>query len=315
MVTAGARDGLDLLLTALTTERGRGLTVGVEDPGYPSLRRVAARTATAVIALPVDASGVDPQALPGSGLDLVIVTPSHQYPFGGSLPLARRRDLIAWARRAGAVIVEDDYDGELRHTGSPMPAMAALDDPDAGVVALLGTFSKTLSPALAAGYLLAPATLRAIIEPVRHDLGGPVSAVVQGALADYLASGALRRHTARMRRRYAVRRSEAMERLRDLPALTVRPMSGGLHVVLEFAPSSANAPATGASDACAERERLGAERSQQLGLGAVALSTYWHEEVRPREARSRYGLVIGTGGADAEQYAHALGQLRDILLE
>lgn len=302
IVTAGARDGLHLLLTSLAARRGGGLAIGVEDPGYPSLRRVAARHSAEIVALPVDAEGLDPRRLPERGLDAVIVTPSHQYPLGGSLPLARRRELLAWAAGASAVIVEDDYDSELRYAGSPLPALAALDDPVTGSVALLGTFSKTVSPALSAGYLLAPAALRAVIEPVRHELGGPVSAVVQAALAEYLAGGELRRHTARMRRRYAARRELVMARLGGIPGVRVRPMSGGLHAVLELG-SDARA-------AAAEREVCAATAEQ--GLGAVALSGYWQR--RGKVEGERFGLVVGTGGPDAAAFERALDALRAILL-
>ena len=301
IVTAGARDGLGLLLTALGTTNGRGLVVGVEDPGYPSLRRVAARHGAHIVALPVDADGLDPQALPAGLLDAIIVTPSHQYPLGGSLPLARRRELLAWAERTGAVIVEDDYDSELRHAGSPLPALAALDDPREGSVVLLGTFSKTVSQALAAGYLLAPERLRAMITPVRHDLGGQASSVVQAALAEYLASGELRRHTARMRRRYAARRNLVLQRLSGLPGVDIRPMSGGLHAVLDFG--------TGAGAREAELRVM--RRSAPLQLGAVALSEYWQGS--PGGA-ARSGLVIGTGGGDAQAFERALEMLRDVLL-
>ncbi|MGK0715627.1 PLP-dependent aminotransferase family protein [Leucobacter sp. W1153] len=302
IVTAGAREGLGLLLTALGTTTGRSLVVGVEDPGYPSLRRVAARHGAQIVALPVDAEGLDTQALPVGMLDAIIVTPSHQYPLGGSLPLSRRRELLAWASRTGVVVIEDDYDSELRHTGSPLPALAALDDPAGGSVVLLGTFSKTVSQSLAAGFLLAPARLRDLIEPVRHDLGGAVSAVVQSALADYLGSGELRRHTARMRRRYALRRELVLDRLSALPGVQVRPMSGGLHAVLEF---EAGGQASGI-------EAKVISRSTAQGLGAVPLSGYWQ---RHTHATERFGLVIGTGGPNGVQFARALGSLREILVD
>lgn len=302
IVTAGTREGLGLLLTALGTTSGRGLVVGVEDPGYPSLRRVAARHGAHIVALPVDAEGLDPGALPVGMLDAIIVTPSHQYPLGGSLPLARRRELLAWATRTGAVIVEDDYDSELRHAGSPLPALAALDDSESGSVVLLGTFSKTVSQSLAAGYLLAPRRLRDLIEPVRRDLGGAVSAVVQSALGDYLESGELRRHTTRMRRRYAMRRESVVTRLSDVPGLTVRPMSGGLHAVLEL----------GQGERAPYVESRVIARSTECGLGAVPLSGYWQ---RHSHATERFGLVIGTGGPDSVQFERALDTLREIIVE
>lgn len=298
IVTAGAREGLGLLLSALGTTRGRALVVGVEDPGYPSLRRVASRHGARIVALPVDAEGLVTDRLPEGMLDAVLVTPSHQYPLGGSLPLSRRRELLDWAHRCGAVIVEDDYDSELRHSGTPLPALAALDDRSSGCVALLGTFSKTVSQALSAGFLVAPETLRRIIEPVRHDLGGPVSAIVQAALAEYLASGELRRHTARMRRRYAARRELVVERLFGVTGLRVRPMSGGLHAVVELMHGSDSLEQT-ILDRCAH-------------LGAVPLSAYWHGRSSPAD---RFGLIIGTGGGlDEKQFDDALRELRGLLV-
>lgn len=299
IVTAGAREGLSLLLSALGTTRGRALTVGVEDPGYPSLRRVAARHGAQIVALPVDAEGLVTAQLPESLLDAVLVTPSHQYPLGGSLPLTRRRELLDWAGRTGAVIIEDDYDSELRHSGSPLPTLAALDDRASGTVALLGTFSKTVSQALSAGFLLIPENLRRVVEPARHDLGGPVSAVVQAALAEYLSSGELRRHTARMRRRYAARRELVVERLFGAPGIRVRPMSGGLHAVIEFLRGSADAEA--------------AVLRRCEHLGAVPLSAYWHGQGSESE---RFGLVIGTGGnLDDAHFDGALRELRSVLEE
>lgn len=301
LVTAGTRDGLGLLLTALREARGRDLVVGVEDPGLPSLRGVAERHGAETVALPADAEGLDTRRLPSGGLDLVIVTPSHQYPLGGSLPLPRRRELLAWAGRAGVVIVEDDFDSELRYTGSPLPTLTALDDPAAGSVVLLGTFSRTVAPGLSAGYLLAPAGLRALVEPVRRELGGPVSGVVQAALARYLASGELRRHTARMLRRYAARRDALSDRLAGATSARVRPMDGGLHAVIELLGGSAPERL--------EREARLAASAEGRALGAQALGRYWQR----REGDELAGLVIGVGGSDDAEFDRALTRLRSLL--
>lgn len=298
LVTAGTRDGLGLLLTALGGAGGREIVVGVEDPGLPSLRGVASRYGARIVALPADEHGLDTARLPDGVLDVVIVTPSHQYPLGGSLPLPRRRELLAWAGRTGVVIVEDDFDSELRYTGSPLPTLAALDDPVSGSVVLLGTFSRTVAPALSAGYLLAPAGLRALLEPVRRELGGPVSGTVQAALAGYLASGELRRHTARMLRRYAARRDAVSDRLVGATGVRVRPMDGGLHAVLEFTSGGA------------EREAAVLARTADEGLGAEALGSYWQ---RRDAATGMSGLVIGMGGSDDGEFDRALVRLRAIL--
>ncbi|MBL3698376.1 PLP-dependent aminotransferase family protein [Leucobacter luti] len=340
LVTAGTRDGLGLLLTALGGTRGRELVVGVEDPGLPSLRGAAQRFGARIVALPTDAEGLDTRRLPEGLLDAVIVTPSHQYPLGGSLPLPRRRELLAWARRTGVVVVEDDFDSELRYTGSALPTLAALDDPERGSVVLLGTFSRTIAPGLAAGYLLAPAGLRARLEPLRRELGGPVSGVVQAALARYLASGELRRHTARMLRRYAARRDAVSDRLAGAAGVRVRPMDGGLHAVIEFqgagaagadagtvgagAGSRSGAAGSGASagpgpvrghgagpgrDAAA-RESAVLAVARAEGLGVQGLASYWQ---RPDREPGMAGLVLGMGGPDDAEFEHALVRLRAIL--
>lgn len=306
-VTAGTRDGLGLLLTALRTLRGRSLVVGVEDPGLPSLRGVAERHGATIVALATDAEGLDTTRLPERtggletpALDIVIVTPSHQYPLGGSLPLVRRRELLTWARRSDVVIVEDDFDSELRYTGSPLPALAALDDPLHGSVVLLGTFSRTIAPALAAGYLLAPRNIRAKLEPVRHELGGPVSSIVQSALARYLAGGELRRNTTRLLRRYADRRDLVSERLAGVPGVRVRPMDGGLHAVLEFVGADA--------DLLRAREAAAVSAANEADLGAQPLGGYWQ-----RSGAGMAGIVIGMGGSDDAEFDAALANLADIL--
>ena len=278
LVTAGARDGLGLLLAML----GTGRTVGVEDPGYPSLRRVPPRLGSTVMPLPTDDAGLVCDDLP-TGSDaphVVVVTPSHQYPLGGSLPVARRQALLDWARNEHVVIVEDDYDSELRYTSAPLPALAALDDPDDGCVVTLGTFAKTLGPGLGVGFLLAPDRLVDELRRTRSDLGQPVSQVAQWAMADYLASGELRRHTQRMRREYRRRRALVLEVLGDLPHARVKAMDGGLHAVVE--------------SEIPESELI--SRIRQGGVVVAGLADYWS-----RPSPGAGGIVLGYGGVPVEE--------------
>ncbi|SJM62563.1 PLP-dependent aminotransferase family protein [Gulosibacter sp. 10] len=298
LVTAGGREGLSLVLQTLHSElRGaRPLRVGVESPGYPSLRRAATRLGAELVPLEVDRAGLRTDLLPSGGArpDLAIVTPSHQYPLGGSLPVDRRLELLEWAQREGVLLLEDDYDSELRYVGQPLPTLTALDDPEAGTVALLGTFSKTMAPALGLGMLCASGALRDRLLATRADLGTPVSAVVQHALADYLASGELHRHTARVRRAYRHRRDLVLERLGELPAATVSPMDGGLHAVIRT-----GMPEEALLDACA-RARV------RVSPGAA----YWQ---RPDTAAN--GEADGgesEGGSIVIGYAHlADAELRE----
>lgn len=285
-ITGGGREGLALLLAATGVR-----TVGVEDPGYPSLRRVLARSGVAACSLPADERGLVTAALPEvNPPEAVVVTPSHQYPLGGSLPVDRRLALLAWAGRHGVRVVEDDYDSELRYTSEPLPALVALD---ADRVSLLGTFSKTLTPALATGFLVLPADLVDRVAQVRRDLGQPVSLVVQRALAAYLDSGALARHTQRMRRVYRRRRDQVVSALAGVPGARVNPMDGGLHAVVELDADEAPVIASLA----------------RRGVAVASLADYWAFG----SAHGRRGLVFGFGGVSDAALAEGLSAIRAAL--
>ncbi len=285
-VTAGGREGLALLLMASGARR-----VGVENPGYPSLRRVLTRFNATMHPFATDAQGLVTDQLPDDAPDLVIVTPSHQYPLGGSLPIDRRQQLLAWAERRDVLIVEDDYDSELRYTSAPLPALTSLDAH--GRVALLGTFSKTLTPALATGFVVVPPSLREAVARVRADLGQPVGLVPQRALADYLTSGAVTRHTQRMRHLYRRRRAQVVASLRGLRGVRVYPMDGGLHVVVEH-----------------ERDEASVIRALEArGVAVTALSGYW------AGGGSSRGLVFGFGGVSDADLTTALGAIARVLGE
>lgn len=276
VVTAGARDGLTLLLRAL----GGHLRVGVESPGYPSLRRIPEALGHELVEVPTDAEGVTVPA----PLDALIVTPSHQYPYGASLPAARRGALVEWARRENALLIEDDFDSELRYVGQPLPALTALAPEN---TVLLGTFSSVISPSIACGYLVVPERLLSAVQDVREVFGQPVGSIPQAALANYLASGALRRHTGRMRRAYKRRRDLVHAMLSDAPA-TLLPINGGLHAVL----------------LCDESV---VDRAATRGLTLTPLRDYWGG------ATAEKGIVLGFGHLSDVELTTALHIVRDCL--
>lgn len=277
VVTAGGRDGLSLLLAATGVR-----AVGVEDPGYPSMRRVLGRAGVEVVPLRADTRGLIPEGLPDRAPDLVIVTPSHQYPLGGSLPVDRRQALLDWAAATGTWILEDDYDSELRYTSQPLPALTAMDTRER--VALLGTFSKTLTPALATGFIVVPQALVPTVREARHELGMPVSLITQRAVAHYLAAGGLTRHTQRMRHLYRRRRGSVVEALAGLAGVRVRPMDGGLHVVVEIEGGGTEG----------DENALIADL-RDAGVLVSGLSGYWSG------SEARAGIVFGFGSVtDAE---------------
>ena len=164
LVTRGVSAGLGLVASALLRPGDR---VGVEEPGYQAARAVFASRGARLVPCRVDGDGLVVDELPAD-LRLVYTTPAHQYPLGGRLPVPRRQALAAWARATGALIVEDDYDGEFRYDVAPLPTLFGLD-PD--VVIYLGTTSKTLTPALGAGWLVARPDLIPVLTAAAADLG------------------------------------------------------------------------------------------------------------------------------------------------
>ena len=206
VATGGSREGLMCILFAL----GPDLRVGVEDPGHPGLRRVIPLGGHQVVECETDAEGVVVKQLPAN-LDALLVTPSHLYPFGGAMPAPRRAELLDWANRTGTVIIEDDFNTELRYRIAPQPTLSTLA-PSADVLTL-GTFSTLLSRELAAGYVVAsPATAEALRE-VRSVLGMPVSSVTQRAIAHLLNDGVARRASRAVHRGLAQRREVLNEQL------------------------------------------------------------------------------------------------------
>ena len=237
IVTSGTRQTLDLLARLWLDP---GDTVAVEDPGYPAAHRVLMAAGARIVPIPVDADGLRVDLLRERTADvkLVYVTPSHQYPTGGVLSLARRWALLAWARERGALVVEDDYDGEFRYGARPVPALAGLEAADGGVVAYVGTFSKVLYPALRLGYVVLPSDMvdRFVAAKAVADHHAPTAE--QAVLAAFIAESHFERHLARMRRLYAARQAALAEALaseldgiaRRDPATT----AAGLHLLVGF---------------------------------------------------------------------------------
>ena len=179
----------------------------------------------------VDREGLDPARLPKRAR-LAFVTPSHQLPTGTILPLARRLALLQWAKRANAVIIEDDYDGEFRYEGQPLESLQGLDTD--GRVIYIGTFSRTIFPALRIGYLIAPKSLVPGFTSAKWLCDRHTATLEQETLAEFITSGAYERHLRRARRRAAARRQALLDaihqHLRDRVEITGQ--GAGAHIVV-----------------------------------------------------------------------------------
>jgi GntR family transcriptional regulator/MocR family aminotransferase len=224
VVTNGTQHALDLVGRVLLRP---GDVVAVEQPGYPPARRLFETLGCRVVGVPVDEDGLVVAALPG-GCRLVYATPSHQFPLGGAMSLARRRELLDWAARRPVAIVEDDYDSEFRFSARPLEPLVSLDA--AGRVIYAGTFSKSMIPAVRTGFVLAPPGLRAAVAAARQLSDGYGSPPLQAALARFIDEGLLARHVRRAGREYARRHAAIRGYLSEIPDLTPLPSAAGLHV-------------------------------------------------------------------------------------
>jgi len=262
VVTGGTAPGLAVLFAHLRRQGAR--RVAVEDPGWRGPRRAAEHAGLEWTPVPVDAGGLVVDALPDDA-DVVVVTPAHQFPLGVVLAPGRRARLVDWARRRGALVVEDDYDAEYRYDREPVGALQGLD-PDRVVYA--GSVSKTLAPALRLGWLVAPTWLLPGLarEKDRADRGTPT--LDQAALADLLARGDVDRHLRRTRRRYRARRDTLAAALGEhLPTARIEGASAGLHLLAWLDP---HADETAIAVRAAERgvavDRLTTSREQPPAL-------------------------------------------------
>jgi GntR family transcriptional regulator/MocR family aminotransferase len=261
--------------------------VGVEDPGSVGLRDQLAIAGLVCVGVPVDEEGIRVDVLEAADLRAVFVTPAHQFPTGVVMSADRRRALLRWAHDVGALVVEDDYDAELRYDRSPVGALQGLGP---NVVIHGGSTSKTLAPGLRLGWLVAPESLVGAFTDAKYAADLARGVLDQATLAELIASGELDRHLRRMSTTYRRRRDRLVAAVRDrLPAWTVTGAAAGLHLVLRLEPAA--------------DEELLADAAQASGLDARPLGRYALSH--PTEP----ALVVGYGHQRPEQLETAVADL------
>ncbi|MES2792796.1 MAG: PLP-dependent aminotransferase family protein [Planctomycetota bacterium] len=230
VITAGVQQGIDLISRLLVDP---GDKIWLEEPGYLVARPVFEMVGAEVLPAPLDIHGLDvatcERTLPRPRL--IYVSPSCQWPTGITMPLTRRLELLAWGERSGAWILEDDYTGEFRYGGRPLPALQGLDR--SGRVIYMGTFSKVLFPALRLGYLVAPPGLAEAFGVARWLADRHSPPLEQAVLADFIDGGHFSRHIRQMRILYAERQEAVIDAARAelAAAITVSPVEAGMHLV------------------------------------------------------------------------------------
>jgi len=284
VITSGLTDAIDLIARALLPP---GSSVLVEEPGHRALRDAVIHNGLECVPGHVDGEGliVESTEITDQILHAIAVTPSRQFPLGMTMPLSRRLQLLRLASLSQAIVIEDDYDGEYRYQGQPLPAMMSLDG-EARVI-YLGSFSKVTFSGLRLGFMVVPLPL---LEPVKTVLGqtGPRASIVsQPVLARFIRDGQFATHIRRMRRLYAHRQKVLVSEIGKTCTglLEIEPASAGMHLVAGLSPQLA----------ARMNDTEAAARARSTGVAVRALSTYYAGPAL------RQGLVLGYAGFDDNQ--------------
>jgi GntR family transcriptional regulator/MocR family aminotransferase len=274
VIVNGSQQALDLAARVLLDP---GAGVVIEEPHYQGARQVFLAAGARLYTVPVDAEGLDVTALPdvAAGVRLAYVTPSHQFPSGVIMSLARRLALLTWAARMEAYVLEDDYDSEFRYAGRPVEAMQGLDR--RGRVIYVGTFSKVLFPALRLGYLVLPKPLVQPFTAAKWLTDRHTATLEQEVLTDFIREGHFERHLHRSRTRNATRRAALLEALAEhLGAhVEVSGANAGVHLLLwlrDVPPSQVGGVI---------------EEAARVGVGLYPVTPYYIEPPQ------RAGLLLG----------------------
>jgi GntR family transcriptional regulator/MocR family aminotransferase len=288
IVVNGSQQALDLIARVLIDPKD---TVAIEDPHYQGTREVLRAAGARLQPVAIDNEGLDPAHLPPNAR-LVFVTPSHQFPSGVILPLARRLALLAWARSNDAIVVEDDYDGEFRYEGQPLESLQGLDTE--GRVVYIGTFSRTVYSALRIGYLVVPPSLVSAFTAAKWLCDRHTATLEQQTLAEFITTGMYERHLRRLRRNNAKRRQALLAAIdKHLGAeVEITGDGAGAHIVMW--PKKR------------VLEKTIIHRAASRDVGIYGLSGYFMG--RPRRA----GLLLGYSQLNTEAIREGIKRLAGI---
>ncbi|TNE36576.1 MAG: PLP-dependent aminotransferase family protein [Alphaproteobacteria bacterium] len=294
IVLSGSQQAIHLVVRAFAEP---GDSIWMEEPGFPGIRESIIGAGARPVSVPVDAEGFSLQNARALAPEarLACISPSHQYPLGQTMSLARRIELLTWAKEEGRFILEDDYDSEYRYAGRPLSSLQGLDD-DSRVL-YVGTMSKVMFSGLRVGYMVVPEDLVDMFLAFRRTIDSHSPSVPEAALADFISEGYLAAHIRRMRLLYEQRQNALLALLKDRlgDILTVEPQESGMHLVAYLPPDY--------QDKEIERAAL------QSGMMVRALSGFYS---LPTEEN---GLILGFAGTAEKEMPQLVDKLRDIILK
>ena len=289
--------GSDYILMLLGMILGMDHTIAFEDPTYKQAYRMAGGMSYNCIPVSMDKNGMKVTELEKSGADIAYVTPSHQYPTGVIMPIRRRMELLKWAcEEQGRYIVEDDYDSEFRYKGKPIPALKGYDASDK--VIYLGTFSKSIAPAIRLSYMVLPKPLLEAYEQKARFVNSTVSKVDQLIVQKFIEEGYYERHLNKTRALYKSRHDVLIEELRPMADIcTISGENAGVHLLLTF------------QNGMAEEELI--DRAARADIRVYGLSDY-----RIREnCEEKATILLGYANLTEDQIIEAARLLRDGWIE
>ena len=286
--------GNDYLMMLLSAILGRR-KLAMESPTYKHAYRIFEAMGLELCTVPVDASGMQVEELKRSGADIAYVMPSHQYPLGIVMPIKRRLELLRWAaEQDGRYLIEDDYDSEFRYRGKPIPALQGADQ--AGRVIYIGTFSKSIAPAIRISYLVLPEQLLKACEQELGRFSSTVSRIDQMILNSFIREGSYERHLNRMRAIYGHKQEVLVNELKQLSGIcTVHGEDAGVHLLLEF------------HNGLTEEELI--RRAAAEDIRVYPLSEY---SIGPMKETRNPTILLGYATLTEEEIRQAVGKLVEV---
>lgn len=292
LIGAGSEYLLPMILQLLGTRR----IYALENPGYRKLYQIFARNGATVRPLPLDDKGLRVDTLEQSDAEIVYLTPSHHFPLGTVMPIARRLELLRWVNAApNRYIIEDDYDSEFRYVSRPIPPLGELDHTNR--VIYVNTFAKSLTPSLRIGYCVLPNDLTAQCRALFSLYSSTVPSLEQYTLAEFMRTGSFERHISRSRKIYQARRDTLLSALQKEFTSIPYSVSGeeaGLHILLSVRNGMDEATLI--------------ERAMSASVRVYALSNYYDEPIQPPPST----LLLGYAGMTEEQITEAVRLLREV---
>lgn len=290
--------GSEYLLMLLSRILGSNRVIAMENPTYKQAYRVLNSLDYQVMPITMDRFGLEVSLLEESSANIAYVMPSHQHPMGIVMPVKRRQELLNWAGRAeNRYLIEDDYDSEFRYKGKPIPALQGMDT--AGKVIYIGTFSKSIAPAIRVSYMVLPSGLLSEYQKKAGFFLSTVSRIDQNILYQFLAGGFYERHLNRMRRVYKSKHDTLLAALRELePVFTLNGEYAGLHVLL--------------TDRQGRDEQWLLKQAESAGVGVYPISAFF---IQPHCGLCPSTVILGYANLDEEQIKTGIALLKKVWID